>query len=402
MRRRCRHLCLSALLPLAASCSDKNPVDVATGTGEITVSVDAQIAFVSTRDGSPHIYVAKTGSLTRLTPGEMPAWSPDGGRIAFHRSSSDGGRGIVVIDADGSDLRVLHQGGQNPAWSADGSRIVFNSVCCAPEGGIFVMNADGSGVVRLISSDFASSDWHDYLGWPTWSPDGRSIAFVRAPCCWEDPWPLYLMNADGSEPRTLWPSVGDSRPVWSPDGSRLLLQVHPSNPWVIGSVDLNGSDFRSHTSAFYVGYPDWSPDGRSIAFARFSAPLDEPLPPDEPLPLRTRIFVVDLEGGPARQLIPDAVGPAVPDYWDSQPTWSRVREGNTDNPWDYGLALAQLSAPPPQPKRRDVHRRSGREPRVQTASSRGAALGRRSCQTGVAPLLETRSREPVPVRCARY
>jgi hypothetical protein len=39
-----------------------------------------------------------------------------------------------------------------------------------------------------------------------------------------------------------------------------------------------------------------------------------------------RIFVVDTAGGSVRQLIPDAVSPALPNYWDYQVAWSRVRQ----------------------------------------------------------------------------
>ena len=38
-----------------------------------------------------------------------------------------------------------------------------------------------------------------------------------------------------------------------------------------------------------------------------------------------RIFVASLEDGSVRQLIPEAVAPALADYWDSEPDWSRVR-----------------------------------------------------------------------------
>jgi TolB protein len=300
----------SAVIAFAVSC----------GPWPARSSLNGRIAFVSTRDGSPHIYVATTGSLTRLTRGEAPAWSSDGGRIAFHRNGV-----VAVIDADGSNLRVLHNGGANPAWSPDGSKIVFNSLCC--EGSIFVMNADGSGVVRLIGNDHFAQGEH--LQWPTWSPDGRSIAFVRTPNSWDDISQLYVMNADGSEPHHLfisagvegWESTVRSHGSWSPDGARLLLLSYRMDlvAWAITSVDVNGAGFQSYASVplgSYLGNPNWSPNGRSIVFDHFTTPL--------PVPPPTRIFVVDTAGGEARQLIPDAVRPMQPDYQDYEPAWSHL------------------------------------------------------------------------------
>jgi tricorn protease-like protein len=77
------------------------------------------------------------------------------------------------------------------------------------------MNADGSNPARLTSSPGA--DRH-----PTWSPDGRYIAFDSER---SGNFEVYLMEADGSDERrmTLNPAV-DSRPTFSPDGRHLLFQ----------------------------------------------------------------------------------------------------------------------------------------------------------------------------------
>lgn len=134
--------------------------------------------YIATADGS---------GVTPLTPGERPAWSPDGRRIAFHRSPTApqphperAGKGeIYVIGADGSHETFVGTGIE-PAWSPDGARIAFTA-----QEGIGVMAADGSGVTMLIRHDFrADGDPVDVLvpdGYDaTWSPDGARIAFVRA------------------------------------------------------------------------------------------------------------------------------------------------------------------------------------------------------------------------------
>jgi Tol biopolymer transport system component len=324
--------------------TDMHPVTVTAGslirdTVEVTFPVTcvavparARIAFVrspqpgpdgSPGPGTPDIYIANAdgSGAARLTSGESPAWSPDGRRIAFYRGGM-----IHVIDADGSDERSLRQGG-NPAWAPDGTRIVFNTGFNRDDG-IFVINADGSGLRRLIRRDFANPGSADWTGWPEWSPDGRQISFVHAPDYDSyEPWQIYVMKADGSDPRNLnvLRSVGGSFAEvhsWSPDGSRIALGVNRGQYWTIASVDSSGADYRVHyreEPGGYAAHPDWSPDGRRIVFNRYVTTSGCKIPS---CPMR--VFVVSTEGGSARQLIPELDQGS--DYWDHQPTWSHATD----------------------------------------------------------------------------
>ena len=117
---------------------------------------------------------------TRLTYGAgfrgAISWSPDGGRIAF-----DCGTTICAINRDGTNLVQLAPAGSNASramFSPVGGDIAFMT-----GGSLTVMKADGSivGVTAGVSQ-------------PTWSPDGRSFAFV-VPATWT---PGGACNADGS------------------------------------------------------------------------------------------------------------------------------------------------------------------------------------------------------------
>ena len=120
------------------------------------------------------------------------------------------------MNADGSGQRRLTLKGAhnfNPAWSPDGRRIAFERAprqrySYKPGSAgyeVYVMNADGSGEQRLTRGG----------SHPRWSPDGRKIAYLSKRGGNRDIW---IINADGSRQRNLTRAAGrpESGPVWSP------------------------------------------------------------------------------------------------------------------------------------------------------------------------------------------
>ena len=100
-----------------------------------------KIAFVSNRSNFDYdvwVMAADGSNAVDLTPragfDSIPAWSPDGAKLAFVR---DGG--IAVMNADGSNMHVIISSGTFPAWSPDGTKLAYSAF-----GGIAVANADGS------------------------------------------------------------------------------------------------------------------------------------------------------------------------------------------------------------------------------------------------------------------
>jgi TolB protein len=142
------------------------------------------------------------------------AWSPDGRSIAFSRLASGDSRlaqaTLFLADADGSNMRQLGAEplhGVSPAWSPDGRRLAFVSfddhnapacpaASCPPSGELYVVAADGTGLTRLTRSK--ADDEH-----PTWSPDGRRIAFASG----------FSVRSQGHAPWLLTIPVGGGRPM---------------------------------------------------------------------------------------------------------------------------------------------------------------------------------------------
>ena len=254
-----------------------------------------RIAFTSpvVMDGpggakSSSVYVVDTsdGRLTELTGpnatgGAVPpvAWSPDGSRIAFARSSGplrSSTNSLVVMDADGTDEVLLVQvelADLGPfAWSPDGSRIAFmrSSTMERNEdgaGGMWVVNPDGTDLEQIATGPWAGpTEVRAVFDGPfAWSPDGSLIATLGGPRAGG----IMLVAADGSEERFISePGPGHDNWInhfaWSPDGSQLVFSdsggaIAESPPtWDPPSIYVVKADGTGLRWLADGEYPDWS------------------------------------------------------------------------------------------------------------------------------------------------
>jgi TolB protein len=153
------------------------------------------------------------------------------------------------------ETTLARRGAASPSWSPDGRRIAFTR-----GGRIWTMAADGSRAHPITASIGATM--------PVWSPDGQWIAFASNQDGDSD---IYTMQADGSGLHAVTTnSTRDLAPQWSPDQATIAYVSDAAEP---GRLQLTvvhdtgtGGTLPLRESRVTAGAPIWSPDGMEVAF----------------------------------------------------------------------------------------------------------------------------------------
>lgn len=239
-----------------------------------------KVSTPTTKPGNPTTTPAKT-------PTAVPSPSPKpvlGNRLLFAR-----GDDIWAIDQGTGKADPIIQSGRHFSWSPDGQRIVFVRGK-GKEAEIWIANGDGSGQIRLTHDDREDI-------WPMWSPNGQAISFTSSPAQlsevgpwqWQcpsedtvaggvDEWArsaeVWLINADGSNPRRLAAGFGAT---WAPEGRRLafhrrqndqkaeimIINSEGRNEWRLAeSTPLEGPV----SGGLFYGQPAWSTNGQDLVY----------------------------------------------------------------------------------------------------------------------------------------
>ena len=193
-----------------------------------------------------------------LTVPSQPALSPDGERVVYVLGGVDVEKdqatsALWIADADGS--RRLTQGASDssPAFSPDGRSIAF-----LRDGQVWTMPAGGGEPEQRTTLDLGA-------GAPVWSPDGSQIAFTASVA------PPVARGIDAKKTREQAPIVSEGIDylvdgAWFTRGVRAQLHV----------LDIESGSIRRLTDGLAgVDAPAWSPDGRTLAYVARPAGADD-------------------------------------------------------------------------------------------------------------------------------
>jgi Tol biopolymer transport system component len=187
-----------------------------------------RVAFDSDREGERAVYIAnRDGTGVRRVSGAgyaaVPSWSPDGSTLAFVRAEAGRPRvwNLWLADLQTGALRRLtdHPFGQTwgASWFPDGTRIAYSH-----ETTVRLLDL-GTGAVR----EFASPVRGRLLRTPAVSPDGRRVVFqVHGDGAW-------LLTVDDGAMRRILDDATAEEFTWHPSGGRFAYHSRRDGQWRI-------------------------------------------------------------------------------------------------------------------------------------------------------------------------
>jgi len=219
-----------------------------------------QLAYVSFESRKPVVYVhdVSTGKRRLIAnfkgSNSAPAWSPDGKLIALTLSLG-GGSQLFLISANGGEPRRLMQSGSidtEPFFAPDGQSIYFVS----DRGGspqIYRTSLSGQGVERVTFTG-------TYNISPAVSPDGRWLAYISRI---GGAFKLQLMDLQRGEIRSISETAADESPSFSPNGKLVVYATQQDGKEALMTTTLDGRvKARLSGQGGDIREPHWGPFGR--------------------------------------------------------------------------------------------------------------------------------------------
>ena len=244
---------------------------------------DGRVAFISTREGAPQVYVADAGgtnirAVTHLSAGVQPPLviSPDGKMVAF---VSD----VFPICADEAcNTRMREAVEKDPVKAHSLTRLPFRHWNEWWETGrhhVFVTDIESGATRDLTPGDFDAPPHNYEDGAIAFSADSRELAFVskrgaKDTEMWTTNHDVWTVPASGGTAKKLTPNpAADMQPTYSPDGKWIVVRSQrragfEADRWYLDAYDRSSGAKRTLFQAPDLSVDDFrfSPDGNTIWF----------------------------------------------------------------------------------------------------------------------------------------
>lgn len=281
--------------------------------------------------------------------------APDGSRLALVASDFENldtlPRGkqvefaIYLLDPATRDLRLLVEDGVKPVWSPDGARIAYRSTRTQ---GLWVVDVATGDTQELFAVGYPETEHQ--ADWFTWSPDAQRIAVVKNWGGVANVGGIWIVNVgNGGESRQVVSMEMNALGLeWSPTGKDVLFRsrkgerLTPGRPLSIWIVEADTGVQRQLTRNMSAGggAPVWSPDGNWIAFAGTNLLEGEPYQYDLWLISNDGNALARLNNDPATDLNPvwTPDGQRIVFYREGDGIWDvTLRDGSLRQAWDHDV-----------------------------------------------------------------
>ncbi len=249
----------------------------------VPIGGDRTAVFIRYRRTSwpslPELWTSQQGVLRRrvtLPPKiqvNSPMLSPDGRMVAFDDAQvyGDGAEAIVVARLESGIVTPLLRGVNLTGaliWSPDSRRLAYSAWTGKPGGPcLYVISVRTGRVTRVTSHPIRARDAS-----PVWTPDGRSLLFVRGTPTGQR---TLLVNVHTHALRTL-PAAADRPDVfnlsWQPHGDLIVGQQGASDMSPIVVATVRSAGFAPLSPKLEGAPIGWSSDGRFLLVRQIPAP----------------------------------------------------------------------------------------------------------------------------------